>query len=1050
MTKGLRKDFRREIRHSFSRFLSILLISALGVAFFAGIRSASPAMRDSLDAVYDAENFMDIEVMGTLGLSEDDVATLLTLEGVSAAEGVYTKDYLCEAEDRVVVTKTMSLTNQINQFRVKEGRYPEKYNECLVDSSFLEASGYQLGDTIRLKTGTEEKVKDMLATDNFLIVGVGETAQFLNKDHGSSTIGDGTADGFMLIPKEAYTAKYYSEALVTVQNAAALNSFSEEYKTLITTVTNNIAAAAGARCDIRLSLFKEEADEQLTEARLKFQQQRDKAENELAEAFQMILQGQAELESGKIELDQNEKQLEDLKSLFAAGDAGLPEAEKRVTQLRKEVTALKAKQQQAEELIVEHGLYIQQLKAKLKQDEPNLTPQEIEKRKQEIAAQEEKYAEEQIQLENINKSINGLETRLATSEAFVENYPEASKKAQAKIAELEIAIDEGRKKSLDGEIQLERNKEDYKIAKEDFTAEIAEAEEKLNVKEKQIREVETPKWYILDRSSVPSYVSYKSDADSISAIGTVFPIIFFLVAALVSLTTMTRMVEEERTQIGTLKALGYSKASIAAKYILYALFSTLLGGVIGVVLGEIFLPALIIQTYKLVYGNLWKVVVQPQYLNAILAVLLAVLATVGGAVGASWRVLTEEPAMLMRPVAPQVGKRIFLEDVDWIWQRLNFTQKATCRNLFRYKKRLFMTVFGVAGCMALLLVGFGIRDAVRAEPEMQFNKVVSYQGTVGADTSLSRAERRQLLAKISSVEGVTDYLQTKSLMVYASTDNGATTANLIVPQDTAKISEYVNLRPRFSSMPLPLTDDGILITEKFAKILGVKEGDMITLSESKTATPVGSVRVAGVVQNYLNHFIYMTPNVYKALYGETASLNAALLKTAPNSDPASQKEQMLDITGVTSVTMNADTEKEIQDMTNNLTVIIAVMIAAAGLLAFVVLYNLNNINITERKRELATLKVLGFYNKELAAYVYRENVVLTIFGVLLGLVLGTVLDIFVMRTIETEFVMFSVKISWISYLVSILLTVLFSVLVNFIMYFRLEKVDMIESLKSVE
>ncbi len=1050
MTKGLRKDFRREIRHSFSRFLSILLISALGVAFYAGIRSASPAMQDSIDAVYDAENFMDIEVMGTLGLSKDDIATLLTLDGVSAAEGVYTKDYLCEAEDRVVVTKTMSMTNQINQFRVKEGRYPEKYNECLVDSGFLEASGYKLGDTIRLKTGTEEKVKDMLATDSFLIVGMGETAQFLNKDHGASAIGDGTVDGFMLIPREAYVAEYYTEALVTVQGASALNSFSKEYKTLLNQTTDNIAAAAGDRCNIRLALFKEEADEKMTEARLKFQQQRDKAEAELADAYQMILEGQEELDSGKIELEQNEKQIEELKSLFAAGDAGLPEAQKRVEQLRADVTDLKFKQQQAAELIVEHGIYIQDLKDKLENDEANLTPEELEARRQEIATEEQKYADEQAQLNNIQKNINGLEGRLATSEAFVENYPEASKRAQVKIAELEVAIEEGRKKSLDGEIQLERSKEDYKLAKEDYTAEITEAEEKLNVKEKQLREIEAPKWYILDRSSVPSYVSYKSDADSVAAIGTVFPIIFFLVAALVSLTTMTRMVEEERTQIGTLKALGYSKASIASKYILYALFSTLLGGLLGAVLGEAFLPALIIKTYKLVYANLWKVIVHPQYLNAVIAVLLAVFATVGGAVGASWRALSDEPAMLMRPEAPQVGKRIFLEDIDWIWQRLNFTQKAACRNLFRYKKRLFMTVLGVAGCMALLLVGFGIRDAVRAEPEMQFNEVVSYQGTVGADTSLSRAERRQLLAKISSVEGVTDYLQTKSLMVYASTENGATTANLIVPQDTAKISEYVNLRPRFSSMPLPLTDDGILITEKFAKILGVKEGDMVTISESKTATPVGSVRVAGVVQNYLNHFIYMTPNVYKALYGETASLNAALLKTTPNSDPASQKEQILDITGVTSVTMNADTEQEIQEMTENLTVIIAVMIAAAGLLAFVVLYNLNNINITERKRELATLKVLGFYNKELAAYVYRENVLLTILGVLLGLILGTVLDVFVMRTIETEFVMFSVKISWVSYLVSILLTILFSVLVNFIMYFRLEKVDMIESLKSVE
>ena len=443
-------------------------------------------------------------------------------------------------------------------------------------------------------------------------------------------------------------------------------------------------------------------------------------------------------------------------------------------------------------------------------------------------------------------------------------------------------------------------------------------------------------------------------------------------------------------------------------------------------------------------------VVEVNVLNAVIATVLAVLATVGGAFAASHRVLSESPAALMRPEAPKAGKRTFLEDIDFIWLRLNFAQKAACRNLFRYKKRFFMTILGVAGCMALLLVGFGISDSVESVPQKQYGDVFAYQGTVGTDTSLSRAERRQLLAKVSSVAGVTDYLQTQSQVTYAETDKGETTAYLIVPQDTVKLGDYVNLKPRLFGDKLNLTDDGVLITEKFADLLGVSVGDMITLKDDKTATPVGDVRVAGIVENYLNHYIYMTPNVYKALYGETASLNAALIKTEADADASQIAKNILSINGVTSVSMSATAEEQVNAMMDNLTVIIAVMIIAAGLLAFIVLYNLNNINITERRRELATLKVLGFYDGELAAYVYRENVILTILGVLLGLVLGTVLHFFVMRTIETEYVMFGLEIHFLSYLFSALLTLLFAAIVNFIMYFRLKKVDMVESLKSVE
>lgn len=1051
MTKGLRKDFRREVKHSFSRFLSILLISALGAAFFAGIRSASPAMLASADATYDSNNLADLRVVGTLGMTDSDVATLLGLEGVSAAEGIYTGDFLCEAEGNTVVTKVTSLTNQISQIKVREGRFPEKYNECIADKEFLEASGYQIGDTIRLKTGTEQKISETLADDTFTIVGLGETSYYLNDDRGTAAIGDGTADGLLVIPKEAFTAEVYSEVLVTMIGAAQMNCFSKEYDTALDAVKANIEAIETDRCEARLAEFRADADKKLNEAKYEFQTKKDKALSDLGDAYQTLLTKEAELENGKLKIDQQRQQIEELRAMFDSGDQSIESGKTQIAEARDTIADLERQKQAIEEQIKKDEAKIAQMEKDLRDDAPYISNDEYYNRSIEIVRATATVEYYKNQLPMVEQSIADANERVDTAEAFIENYPEAAAAARVKIAEGEAKLAEAEKEIQDGEIALERAKEDYELAVEDTQAEIDAAEEKLQKSEDEINNVKLPNWHILDRSSGPSYAAFKNDAEGISAIGTVFPIIFFLVAALVSLTTMTRMVEEERTQIGTLKALGYKKSAITAKYVWYALLSTLLGSIVGVTLGEWVLPLVIIRTYQTVYMHLTQTVVQPHILNAVLATALAILATVGGAVAASARALSQNPASLMRPEAPKVGKRTFIEDIDFIWMRLNFAQKAACRNLFRYKKRLFMTILGVAGCMALLLAGFGIRDSVEMVPEKQFERVFSYQGTVGADTSLSRAERRQLLAKVASVEGVTEYLQTKSIVTYAQTEKGETSAYLIVPQDTAKLNEYVHLRTaRFPHEDLSLTDEGILITEKFAETLGVSVGDMISIKEDETAEPVGDVRVAGIVENYLNNYIYMTPNVYKALYDETASLNAALIKVDAGADIAAVSEDLLAINGVTSVSMNATAQAQVNDMLGNLNVIIAVMILAAGLLAFIVLYNLNNINITERRRELATLKVLGFYDGELAAYVYRENVILTLFGTVLGILLGFILHWFVMQTVETEMIMFGVEMRFMSYVYAVLLTVLFAVIVNALMIFRLKKVDMIESLKSVE
>ncbi len=1050
MTKGLRKDLRRSIGKSFSRFLSILLISALGVAFFAGVRTAAPAMEASADATYDDQNLMDIRVLGTLGMTTEDVAAFLGLAGVEDAEGLYTADYLCETDIATVVVKVSSMTNRINQVRVTEGRFPERYDECIVDRAFLDASGYALGDTVRLRTGTEESVSDKLAADEFTIVGIGETAYYMDADRGTASIGDGTGDGMMIVPKEAFTTDIFSEVLVTMTGADELNCFSADYEALLETVTQNIESLEQGRCEVRLEQFKADADDQLNDARYEYQKQKDKAMRDLSDAYQTLTASEAELTSAQAEIEQTRTQLQSLRTLFNLGDQTIDASRAEVADARKSLNELEVQKQALEQEIADSEVQISEMEKQLQEQAPTLSAEEYYQRSLEIIEARATVEYYKSQMPSLERSIESARRQVETAEALIENFPQASANAREQIAAGEAELAEAEKRVQDGEIELERAKEDYAVAEEDAEAELAAAEERLQNAEDDINNVELPQWYVLDRSSVPSCAAFQNDAQNIRAVGTVFPIIFFLVAALVSLTTMTRMVEEERTQIGTLKALGYGRRSILSKYIVYALISTLIGAILGAAAGEALLPGLILRTYRIVYPGLTETVLPVHLPNAGVAAGFSVLATVGGAVLAGARVLPLVPASLMRPEAPQSGQHIALEELKFIWLRLNFSQKAALRNLFRYKKRLFMTVFGVAGCMALLLVGFGISDSVERVPDKQYGDVFAYQGTVGTDTSLSRAERRQLLAKVASVKGVADYLQASSDVVYAETDKGETTTYLVVPQDTAKFSEYVRLQTRLTNEPCALSDDGVLITEKFAKLLGLEVGDMVTLKADKTAVPDGQVRVAGIVENYLNHYIYMTPNIYEALYGETATLNAALIKTEAGADSDEVAAEILEVGGVTSVTMNTTARRQVQTTLDNLTVIIAVLIVAAGLLAFIVLYNLNNINITERRRELATLKVLGFFPRELAAYVYRENVILTLLGTVLGLGLGYLLHWFVMRTIATDMVMYSVVISPLSVLWSVLITLGFSAVVNGLMYFRLKKIDMIESLKSVE
>ena len=1261
---ALAKDFFMEIKKTRNRFLSIMLIAALGVAFFAGVRAAAPDMNMSADLLYDKSNFMDIRVLSDLGLTEKDIDAIRDIKGVESVRGGYSADVLCSTEEAQLVVRMMSAYEDINKITVKQGRMPEKKDECLADERFLSLSGYKIGDTISVKSGTDDDIADTLAVTEYKIVGSGTTAYYLSLDRGTSKIGNGELSSFLVIPAESFSLEVYTEAVIRVAGAKELLSGSDKYEDTVKEVEDHLDAIADGRCDIRYeSVYREgqeklddasaeieenqqkledakkelddgekelaDAQQKLDDAKKELQTARDKltdgeaqladgeaqaadgenqladgwntyyenastleeksreleeaeaqtadGENQIAEGWQeldaqkaALSDGRSQLEEGKAQIAQGRQQLTDGIAQTEAGiaqveqkiqeiEAGLPavrdgiakvtngihQAEAGISDLEQKQAVVQAGIAQLEEQLaavppeaedirqqleaqlneareqeaqIEAGISaasgqladlqntLQQLeeqKAQMDNALPQLKEQqqtlpaaleELKKQLDQLDAQAETLAEKEAELADGEDQIAQAEVLLTEKEAelaagkaqiedgaaqladgenqldeareLLESKEQELADAKAQIAQSRKELEDGKaqladgeKEIADGESEIEKNRKkladgrrEYEEKKADADEKIADARQKVADGQKDLDDLEVPKWYILNRDFIQTYVEYEQDADRIKAIGDVFPAIFFLVAALICLTTMTRMVEEERTQIGTLKALGYSKLSIAAKYLCYALLASLIGSLAGLVAGQKILPPVIINAYGILYNNLPEAVAPLHAGYSISSTLLAIACTTAAAGIACYKELMSTPATLMRPAAPKSGKRVLLERVGIIWNHLSFTNKSTVRNLFRYKKRFFMTVLGIGGCMGLLLVGFGVKDSVRSIGTIQYNDLLSYHAEIVLEDKTTPEEKEEVMDAMEKDKDIKSFMAVykTSMDIENEKEDVTKSAYVMVPENAKEFKKYADLRSRTTKEHYELSDDGIIISEKLAKLLDVKEGDTVVLKEEETDH--FEVKVSHITENYFLHYIYISPELYGKVFGETPEfVDYLTINTSTDSafeDSMQEKYMAYDqISEVSFITKTAD---RIANMLKSLDTVIYVLVIAAGLLAFVVLYNLNNINISERIRELATLKVLGFYDMEVSRYVLRENVCLTLIGGFLGIFFGKILHRFVILTAETDIMMFGRDIEIISFVYSILITLFFSAVVNFFMHFRLKKVDMVESMKSVE
>lgn len=1039
--KALRKDFYMEIRRSIGRFMSIFFIVAIGCAFFSGIRASEPDMRYSGDTYFDNRNMMDIQVISTLGLTDDDLQAIEDVDGVDAAEGGYSVDVLSSEGDNQIAVHVMSLLPTMNKVQLEDGRLPEAEDECAVDVDYLNESSLKIGDKITLSSGSDDKVTDTLKTDTFTITGAVSSPNYISFQRGSTTIGNGSVTAFIVVPEKSFALDVYTEIYAQVDGAKEMTAFTDEYDDRVQEVIDKIEEIKDEREQIRYDEIVDEANEaledarqQVTDAEKELEDGKAEAQAELADARQQLEDAQAEVDSGRQELESSKQQLESsrqqLKDSQAQVDQGQEELNANIDALNEQIDELNAAKEQYNALAAS-GATDDVTIATL-----NAMYEEIQKGESAVAQAQAQIDAAKAELESGQQQINSGWDQITQGEQKISD-------SEAQLADAEAEIADGWEEYYEGEAEAEQE-----IA--DGEQKIADAKEELADAEAEINDLEKPEWYIYDRSNLPDYTGYGENADRMRAIGEVFPAIFFLVASLISLTTMTRMVEEQRTQIGTLKALGYEKHSIAGKYLGYALLATVSGSVVGILFGEKVFPYIIINAYGIMYQHMHDIVIPYNLGYGLGAAAAALASTLLATILSCYKELREQAAELMRPPTPKQGQRVLLERVTFIWKRLNFSWKASIRNLVRYKKRLFMTIFGIGGCMALMLVGFGLKDSIFAIVDIQYGEIQLYDGNIILTDDATDEEKSNILTELDKDSAMTG--STEGLLTQITVGNGDEWHDvyLDVPKVVEEFSEFVVLQDRVTNEKYELDDSGAVLTEKMATELDVKPGDTITIRDEDRGDL--KVEISAVCENYMGHYLYMTPAYYEKVYGETPDYNSIFYKTADRITEEAERigEEALAMPGTLSISYTTDLREQVDNMLGALDEVIVVLIISAGMLAFVVLYNLNNINITERQRELATLKVLGFYNGEVAMYVYRENIVLTILGAIFGIILGKILHGFIIVTVEIESVMFGRNIDLSSFVYGFLLTLLFSLLVNGAMYFKLKKINMVESLKSVE
>ncbi|MDE7434756.1 MAG: FtsX-like permease family protein [Lachnospiraceae bacterium] len=1075
---AITKSTFREIKQSFGRFAAILTIVALGVGFFAGLKVTKRAMIATMEAYWERTQFYDYRIMSTLGFEEEDAEFLRQQEQVRAVEGAQSFDIIyVNQEGNEGVLKAHSLTTSVNQIQLTEGRMPEQANECVVDANLFDASS--IGSRICLAQDNEPEDMEHFAYTEYEITGIVRSPLYIQFERGNTSLGTGTVSGFFYLLPEGFAEDYYTE--IYVKFDADFPLYGDEYESFMDGKEDDWEAFAKQAADQRFQRIINEADEKIASAEEELEQEKTEAQGELSAAKE-------ELEEGEQQLSQGERQLTDARSTLEEGRQQLADKEAELAAAKQTIADKEAELVEGERALNHQiaswntqSAELDEAEEKLEEGFANLAEQrlgldaleasypagtmpedvaaqiaanrallsgyeaELNSRKAQLEEGRNALAAGWNQIQGAQAQMEAGKTALAAAKTEVAEGERQLASARAELTEAEQTLSEQAGELESARQEYEEGVQEYQEGLEEFETQIGDAQQEIEDARQELADMDEPETYVLDRNTNVGYVCYDSDSSIVEGIANVFPVFFFLVAALVCMTTMNRMVEEQRTQIGVWKALGYSDGTIMSKYIIYSGTAAVTGCVLGFLGGTWLFPRVIWETYRIIY-QLDDILYIFDWKLALLSLLVSVLCSIGVTWLSCRRELNLVSAELMRPKAPAAGKRVFLEYVPFIWKRLSFLRKVSVRNIFRYKKRLFMMITGISGCTALLLTGFGVRDSVVHVADVQFDKIQIYDMSVTCSGSAEESLQEEISG--STKASIAEYLCVMETSMDVVAGNSRKDVNLVVFDGRNDISAFLNLCT-LQGEPLDPPGEGeAILTHKAAQKLGLEEGDTCLLQNADMESM--TVRITGISQNFIDNYVFIGEDTYTGQMHRAPEFKTAYINIGEGEDAHRISADLMNRDGVVRVTVNQDIRERVASMMQSMDLIVAVLILCAAGLAFIVLYNLTNINITERVREIATVKVLGFYRRETASYVFRENVILTALGTVLGLVLGHFLHLFVMSQIQIDLVSFDVRVEFLSFVYSIILTFLFAWFVNCFMRIKLEKVSMTESLKSVD
>lgn len=1016
MVKASRKMYWKNLRKSIwktkARFISIFSIVFLGAAFFAGLRNTPGTMMKTVDAYLDNNQFADLTYIASLGFSEDDISAIADIEGIASISYGYQFDAQIMIDNSLsgvtVHTNESFSDDMINHPTLLEGKFPSQDNECVIDY-LLENSGLHMGDSIVISNNQGNK--------EFKIVGIIKDPRYIAKtERGTNTLGDGTNEGyieilnkdnaFLAMPEALYDLRdedvLYNQIVVRVEGAQDENIFSDEYDAHVEAVNTKIKSVLSLRISSLYENLTADAKAKLDDA----QKQYDDGYNEYIkgkETFdQKILEAKIQLTNAKMTLAENEAQY--LKAQDTAND-------------------------QIKEMIVTLESTSDQLKA------------DLEKLKEQLGNNQNDSENVPDELQDILDQMKSIKELLEGASSSVDGLSQLNE-AGIEIQKAKLQIQQQENK-----LTLEELKTNQKL--EEAQKELDQAAKQLNEAKEKINEIPKGKLYTLTRHENAGVVSYDANVDSIASIADVFPLMFFLVSALVSLTTMTRMVEEQRSQNGTLRALGYSKLDVIKQYVVYVILATLFACVLGIVIGTQLFPRIIVYLYHLMMFQIGApTLIYSGKLIAMQTIFISVFVTLFVTMAVCLSELNSMPAILMRPKAPKLGKRILLERITFIWKRLSFNQKVTMRNIFRYKKRFFMSIIGIAGCTALIITGFGIKYSVTEMTNRQYVDILVYDVIARLEEPIKTTTAQDYQENLLNRDEVNnvEYVYSQSIEILKNKED--LYGSIVVYQSMDNISNFIHFKDVKTHKQLTLDDEGIILSAKTAELLNVNVDDSIDIELDGEKY---NVKVSGIMENYFMNYVFMSQSLYETITNQQLEVNNAFInmKKLDQSYRQSLEDYMSDH-NYGNLTFSDSMGAEFREQLKSLDIIIVILIVCAGALCFIVLYNLTNINIQERKSEIATIKVLGFRKKEVYDYIFRENELLSMIGSILGIFIGFVLHRFIIRTVELDVTMFVRQLNIWSYVVAVLMTLVFTKVINYTMRKVLNKVDMVESLKSIE